>query len=46
MFDWYPVIKDYYNLGFYNNDTMKIFVGAKYITPEQYKEITKNDYVA
>ncbi|MEH6940764.1 XkdX family protein [Bacillus sp. JJ722] len=45
MIDWFPSIKEYYELGFYNNENMKLFVKVKYITAEQYKEITGIEYV-
>ena len=42
---WYDSIKRYYNMGFYTNEQMKIFVVAEFITVEQYKEITGVEYV-
>lgn len=42
----YNSIKKYYDMGKYTNEQMKVFVGAGWITAEQYKEITGIDYVA
>lgn len=42
---WYDSVKRYYNMGFYTNEQMKIFVVADFITAEQYKEITGVEYV-
>lgn len=41
----YDAIVYYYELGYYNNENMKIFVEAEWITPEQYKGITGVEYV-
>ena len=43
---WFETIKGYYNDKFYDNNDMKIFVTAKMITIEEYKEITNEDYIA
>lgn len=43
---WYNTIKRYYSMEFYDNENMKTFVKAGYITDLQYKEITGIDYVA
>lgn len=40
----YNSIKRYYDSNRYNNEDVKIFVAAKWITPEQYKEITGIPY--
>ena len=42
---WYDSVKRYYNMGFYTNEQMKVFVVAEFITVEQYKEITEVEYV-
>jgi uncharacterized XkdX family phage protein len=42
----YNSIKKYYDMGKYTDEQMKVFVGAEWITPEQYKEITGVEYVA
>lgn len=39
-------IKEYYGLGLFTNEDMKLFVQVQWITPEQYKETTGIDYVA
>ena len=39
-------IKRYYNMGKYTLEQMQVFVQAKWITAEQYKEITGEDYAA
>lgn len=44
--DWFKTCKMFYDLGFYNNEDLKVFVAAKKITPEQYKQIASIDYVA
>lgn len=41
---WYDSVRRYYNMGFYTNEQMKIFVIAEFITAEQYKIITGEDY--
>lgn len=45
---WFDAIKRYYDNGHpsYNNESMKMFVVAKMITAEQYKQITNIEYVA
>lgn len=42
----YDIIKRYYGKGYYTNEQMKVFVVAKYITAEQYEEITGIPYEA
>lgn len=42
----YDSIKRYYGMGKYTKEQVKIFVLAKWITEEQYKEITGDEYVA
>lgn len=42
--DFYALAKRYYKR-FYSNEDVGVFVQAKKITPEQYKEITNFDYV-
>lgn len=41
----YSSIKRYYDMGLYTKEKVAVFVQAKWITPEQYKEITGDDYV-
>ncbi|MRB24031.1 XkdX family protein [Bacillus thuringiensis] len=43
--DFYALAKRYYAKGFYSYEDVGVFVQAKKITPEQYKEITNLDYV-
>ena len=44
--DYYTIVKRYYERGYYTTDDVKVFVEAKKITPEQYEEITGDEYVA
>ncbi|GAB6169706.1 hypothetical protein JCM1393_21660 [Clostridium carnis] len=44
--DWFEKIKRYYDLKCYSDTDVKLFVKLKKINEEQYKEITKQDYVA
>lgn len=39
-------IKKFYNLGLYSKVQVAQFVAKGVITPEQYKEITGEDYIA
>lgn len=43
---WYPIIKRYFDNRhqLYNIDSLKTFVTANMLTPEEYKQITKVDY--
>lgn len=41
---WYNMIKGYFDRGFYTEEQIKIFVKARYITEEEFKEITGSDY--
>lgn len=41
----YKVVKRYYDKGFYDKEDVKKFVRAGKITPEEYKEITGEEYV-
>lgn len=41
----YSSIKRYYDSGRYTKDQVKVFVQAGWITPEQYQEITGDEYV-
>lgn len=40
------LVEKYYKQGLYTNDNMKVFVKACYITADDYKTITGEDYVA
>ena len=42
----YNSIERYYNMGFYTIEQMKVFVMAKWITPEQFETITAVPYEA
>lgn len=44
---WFSTIKRFYDNGHpaYTNESLKTFVVARMITPDQYKEITGIDYV-
>lgn len=42
--DWFEKVQRYYNKGYYDKDDVKVFVKAKKITAEQFKEITGVDY--
>lgn len=44
MISMYEDIKYYYDRGFYTKDNVKIFVVAEWITEEEYKQITGDDY--
>ena len=40
----FNTIKKYYNKGMYNNEQMKVFVRAGYITENEYEDITGKAY--
>lgn len=42
--NYFEICKRYYPK-FYSKDDLKVFVEAQKITPEQYKELTGDDYV-
>jgi uncharacterized XkdX family phage protein len=42
--DWFKICSEYFKLGFYDHNTLKIFVAKNKITVDQYKEITGQDY--
>lgn len=42
----YNSVKRYYDMGKYTDEQMKVFVQAKWITVDQYKEITGIKYIA
>ncbi|HEY4391095.1 MAG TPA: XkdX family protein [Paenibacillus sp.] len=44
--DWYKFVKEHFELGNYNEVAVKVYVVKKKITPQQYKDITRFDYVA
>ena len=41
--DW---VLDYYKQGYYNADDLQLFVQVNWITADQYKQATGEDYVA
>ncbi|EST12035.1 XkdX family protein [Sporolactobacillus laevolacticus] len=41
---WKSWITNYYQKGYYTNDQMKVFVIAGWITADDYKMITGQDY--
>lgn len=42
--NYYSIVKKFYEMGIYTSENVKIFVLARDITEEQYKEITGKDY--
>ena len=42
--DYYSIVKKFYEMGIYTSEDVKIFVLARDITEEQYKEITGEEY--
>jgi len=42
--DWYTIVRRHYDAGRYTNNDVKVFVQAGKITPEQYKQITGEEY--
>jgi uncharacterized XkdX family phage protein len=44
--DWFNVVKDYYDAGFYTKAQVAVFVVKGKITPEQYQLITGDPYTA
>ena len=40
----FKIVKRYYDKGIYSKEDVAVFVKAGKITPEQYKEITGEDY--
>ncbi|MEC2233896.1 MULTISPECIES: XkdX family protein [Bacillus subtilis group] len=42
--DWYNSIKGWYAQGFWTKEMVAMAVRYRKITPEQYKEITGEDY--
>lgn len=41
---WYNTIKRYFEMGFYTNENMRLFVQADKITKEQFVEIVGSSY--
>ena len=44
--DWLKICTDYYDAGYYNNTSLKVFVAKGKITDANYLAITGIDYVA
>lgn len=42
----YNLLKKYYDMGIYNDENMKVFVACRWLTAEEYQEITGSIYVA
>ena len=40
------LVKQYYALGLYTVDDLKVFVKAEYITPDEFKALSGTDYAA
>lgn len=43
---WYSLIKQYYEAGYYTEDNVKVFLVAGKITVEQFEAITSENYEA
>lgn len=41
----YELIKEYFGYDLYTKDQVKVFVEVRWITSEQYKEITGDEYL-
>lgn len=41
---WYNSVKRYYDMGFYTNENVKVFVIAGMVTAEEYRLITGEEY--
>ncbi|MNT01068.1 hypothetical protein D3C72_1355200 [compost metagenome] len=42
--DYYKMVKNYYDKGYYTPENVGAFVKANKITPEQYQQITGMEY--
>jgi len=42
----FAIVKRYYDMKIYSTESVAKFVKASKITPEQYKQITGQDYIA
>ena len=40
----FSIVKRYYNLGFYNEDKVAVFVRAGQLSAEEYQQITGKEY--
>lgn len=43
-YDYYNDIKNWYDWGWQDEEDLKIYVQAEWITPEEYEEITGIEY--
>jgi len=43
--DWYTIVKRHYDAGRYSKEDVAVFVAAGFITADQFKAITGDDYV-
>ncbi|MED0766009.1 XkdX family protein [Aneurinibacillus thermoaerophilus] len=41
---WYSTVKMYFDEGYYTTNDVKVFVSAKWITAEEYQQITNEPY--
>lgn len=41
----FKIVRRYYKKGYYSKDDVKVFVKVGDLTPEQYKQITGDDYI-
>lgn len=41
---WFKSVKEYYGMGLYTKDNVKVFVKAKFISADEYKLITGEEY--
>ncbi|MCM3316709.1 XkdX family protein [Rummeliibacillus stabekisii] len=44
--DWFRTVSDFYNLGYYTDDQVKVFVAKNKITSGQFQTITGQPYLA
>jgi uncharacterized XkdX family phage protein len=42
--NWYPLVKGYFDKGYYTVDKVRVFVETGKITPEQFQTITGDEY--
>lgn len=41
---WFKSVKEYYNMGLYTKENVAVFVKARFINENEYKQITGEDY--
>lgn len=44
MAKWFRVVKAYYDAGYYDNESVRLFTRKGKLTPEEYEEITGEPY--